>query len=92
VNKWIWTLIIISVLGISLIGIFNNLNYKPEEGVENYLISNEIVNVLIENDFILFNPVNKKIWLLYFILVVLSTLRLILLYATKFLKGGIEYF
>ena len=61
-NKWIWTLIIISVLGISLIGIFNNLNYKPEKGVENYLISNEIVNVLIENDFILFNPVNKKIW------------------------------
>ena len=59
-NKWIWTLIIISVLGISLIGIFNNLNYKPEEGVENYLISNEIVNVLIENNFILFNPINKK--------------------------------
>jgi len=59
-NKWLWTLIVFSVLGITLVGIFYNLNYKPEEIVKNYLISNEKVNVLVENNFVLFNPINKN--------------------------------
>ncbi len=35
------------------------MNYKPEEIVKNYLVSNEKVDVKIEREFIVFSPINS---------------------------------
>lgn len=59
-NKWIVVLIIMSILGVSSIAIFNYINYEPENIVQNYLISNNKVEVIKESNLVIFEPKIKK--------------------------------
>ncbi|KAF2956906.1 alpha/beta fold hydrolase [Marinitoga sp. 38H-ov] len=59
-NKWFIVLIIISILGASSIALFNYVNYESENIVQNFLVSNEKINVIIKDNIINFQPKIKK--------------------------------
>jgi len=53
------SLTLLVTLVVLCIWLFDYLNYKPEEIVKNYLVSNENVDVKIEREFIVFSPINS---------------------------------